>query len=154
MANITCAVAFSNNEAAFLAWEVDQAPIPGCLGFHVVREYLGADDKVEATPMPQPPTDHAAAAQARHAAASGEVDAQHHASNGQTAAQQAVQGGLSAAQAAGPLDGHSQVQAVAGGEVAAAPRSAHRAMAGGVTCTPPNTARLSTWWTGTVVWAD
>jgi phosphatidylserine/phosphatidylglycerophosphate/cardiolipin synthase-like enzyme len=46
MANITCAVAFSNNEVAFLAWEVDQAPIPGCLGFHVVREYLGADDKV------------------------------------------------------------------------------------------------------------
>lgn len=46
MAKIVRATAFANNEIAFLAWEVDQDSIPGCLGFHIVREYLDADDKV------------------------------------------------------------------------------------------------------------
>jgi phosphatidylserine/phosphatidylglycerophosphate/cardiolipin synthase-like enzyme len=45
MAKIVCAVAFANNEVAFMAWEIDSDSIPGCLGFHIVREYLGADDQ-------------------------------------------------------------------------------------------------------------
>jgi phosphatidylserine/phosphatidylglycerophosphate/cardiolipin synthase-like enzyme len=46
MAKIVRAVAFANNEIAFAAWEIDQLAIPGCLGFHIVREYLDANDKV------------------------------------------------------------------------------------------------------------
>jgi hypothetical protein len=40
MATITRARAYANNEVAYLAWTIDQDTIPGCLGFHVVREYL------------------------------------------------------------------------------------------------------------------
>jgi phosphatidylserine/phosphatidylglycerophosphate/cardiolipin synthase-like enzyme len=46
MANIVHAVAFANNEVAFLAWEIDQDTIPGCLGFSIVREYLDVHDQV------------------------------------------------------------------------------------------------------------
>ena len=46
MAKIVRAVAFANNEVAFMAWELDQESIPGCLGFSIVREYLDANDKV------------------------------------------------------------------------------------------------------------
>lgn len=46
MAEIVRAVAFANNEVAFMAWEIDLDSIPGCLGFHIVREYLDANDKV------------------------------------------------------------------------------------------------------------
>jgi hypothetical protein len=46
MANIVRAVAFANNEIAFLTWEVDQDAIPGSLGFLFVREYLDANDQV------------------------------------------------------------------------------------------------------------
>lgn len=40
MATITGATAFANNEVAYLAWATDVDKIPGCLGFHIVREYL------------------------------------------------------------------------------------------------------------------
>ncbi len=43
MAKIVRATAFANNEVAFIAWEIDQPSIPGCLGFHIVREYLDAE---------------------------------------------------------------------------------------------------------------
>ena len=46
MAKIVRAVAFANNEVAFLAWQLDQDSIPDCLGFNIVREYLDANDKV------------------------------------------------------------------------------------------------------------
>ncbi|MGH8646568.1 MAG: phospholipase D-like domain-containing protein [Gammaproteobacteria bacterium] len=46
MAKIVRAVAFANNEVAFLAWETDQVSIPGCLGFYIVREYLDSNNKV------------------------------------------------------------------------------------------------------------
>ncbi|MEP7157707.1 MAG: phospholipase D-like domain-containing protein [Betaproteobacteria bacterium] len=46
MAKIKRAFAFANNEVAFLAWELDTNPLPGCLGFHIVREYLDAQDNV------------------------------------------------------------------------------------------------------------
>jgi len=46
MARISRATAFANNEVAFIAWEIDRASIPGCLGFHIVREYLDANDQV------------------------------------------------------------------------------------------------------------
>jgi hypothetical protein len=46
MANIVRAVAFANNEIAFLTWEIDQDAIPGSLGFHFFREYLDANDQV------------------------------------------------------------------------------------------------------------
>jgi hypothetical protein len=46
MATITRASAFANNEVAYLAWKTDPASIPGCLGFHIVREYLDAHDAV------------------------------------------------------------------------------------------------------------
>lgn len=42
MAKIVRATAFANNEVAFIAWETDPPSIPGCLGFHIVREYLDA----------------------------------------------------------------------------------------------------------------
>ena len=45
MPKIVRAVAFANNEVAFIAWEIDEGSIPGCVGFHIVREYLDADDK-------------------------------------------------------------------------------------------------------------
>lgn len=45
MPEIVRAVAFANNEVAYLAWTIDE-DIAGCLGFHVVREYLGAGGKV------------------------------------------------------------------------------------------------------------
>src|SRR5262245_141382 len=40
MATIKSAVAFANNEVAFLAWELDVWTLEGCLGFHIVREIL------------------------------------------------------------------------------------------------------------------
>lgn len=46
MAKIVHAISFANNEVAFLAWQQDQDPIPGCLGFSIVREYLDANDSV------------------------------------------------------------------------------------------------------------
>lgn len=46
MPAIIKAVAIANNEIAWLGWEIDGAAIPGCLGFHIVREYLDADDRV------------------------------------------------------------------------------------------------------------
>lgn len=46
MAGITKAVAFANNEIAFLAWRLDVDTIPGCLGFSIVREYLDDDGSV------------------------------------------------------------------------------------------------------------
>jgi len=46
MPSITRATAFANNEVAFLAWTIDGPTIPGCLGFHIVREYLDAADRV------------------------------------------------------------------------------------------------------------
>jgi phosphatidylserine/phosphatidylglycerophosphate/cardiolipin synthase-like enzyme len=45
MSAINHAFAFANNEVAYLAWTVD-GTIPGCLGFHIAREYLDANDKV------------------------------------------------------------------------------------------------------------
>lgn len=46
MAAITNVRAFANNEIAFLAWSIDGGSIPGCLGFHILRQYLDAADKV------------------------------------------------------------------------------------------------------------
>ncbi len=46
MPAITKATAIANNEVAYLAWEIDAPSIPGCLGFHIVREYLDASDQV------------------------------------------------------------------------------------------------------------
>lgn len=46
MAEITRATALANNEVAYLAWATDPERIPGCLGFHIVREYLDAAGKV------------------------------------------------------------------------------------------------------------
>ncbi len=40
MATIISAKAYANNEVAHLAWTVDPDPIPGCLGFSIMREYL------------------------------------------------------------------------------------------------------------------
>jgi hypothetical protein len=47
--NIRCA-AYANNEVAWVAWDCD-APIPGCLGFNIVREYLHAGAIVEWQPL-------------------------------------------------------------------------------------------------------
>lgn len=46
MAEITGAKAIANNEVAFLAWKTEPESIPGCLGFHIVREYLDEDGNV------------------------------------------------------------------------------------------------------------
>ncbi|HEX6371133.1 MAG TPA: phospholipase D-like domain-containing protein [Longimicrobium sp.] len=46
MPQITKAIAIANNEVAYLAWEIDSTSIPGCLGFHIVREYLDENDQV------------------------------------------------------------------------------------------------------------
>ncbi|MGR9202183.1 phospholipase D-like domain-containing protein [Rhizobium leguminosarum] len=46
MADISKAVAIANNEVAYLAWDIDTTAVPGCLGFHIVREYLDANDEV------------------------------------------------------------------------------------------------------------
>jgi phosphatidylserine/phosphatidylglycerophosphate/cardiolipin synthase-like enzyme len=52
MAEIAQAFAFANNEVAFLAWGLDVRTLPGCLGFHVVREYLDdADNVVSERPL-------------------------------------------------------------------------------------------------------
>jgi phosphatidylserine/phosphatidylglycerophosphate/cardiolipin synthase-like enzyme len=51
MAEITRAYAFSNNEVAFLAWEINARSIEGCLGFHIVREILDGDQVIEAKPL-------------------------------------------------------------------------------------------------------
>jgi phosphatidylserine/phosphatidylglycerophosphate/cardiolipin synthase-like enzyme len=52
MATIKRAVAFSNNEVAFLAWELDVWTLDGCLGFHIVRETLDEHGQVtEARPL-------------------------------------------------------------------------------------------------------
>src|SRR5262245_26735827 len=52
MTKITRAVAFSNNEVAYIAWEIDGPTIPGCLGFNIVREFLNAaGNVVEAKPL-------------------------------------------------------------------------------------------------------
>jgi phosphatidylserine/phosphatidylglycerophosphate/cardiolipin synthase-like enzyme len=40
MAEIVRPVAIANNEVAFLAWDLDERPLQGCLGFHIVREHL------------------------------------------------------------------------------------------------------------------
>lgn len=46
MVQIVSASAFANNEVAFIAWTCNINPIPDCLGFEVVREYLHANDTV------------------------------------------------------------------------------------------------------------
>lgn len=46
MPEIARASAFANNEIAFLAWALDADPLPGCLGFHIVREHLDGNDRV------------------------------------------------------------------------------------------------------------
>ena len=46
MAAIIKARAFANNEVAYLAWTIEGSSIPGCLGFHILRQYLDAADKV------------------------------------------------------------------------------------------------------------
>jgi phosphatidylserine/phosphatidylglycerophosphate/cardiolipin synthase-like enzyme len=46
MTKIVRAVAFANNEVAFLAWQLDQDSISGLLGFSIVREYLDANNNV------------------------------------------------------------------------------------------------------------
>lgn len=46
MAQISKAVAIANHEVAYLAWDIDTTAIPGCLGFHIVREYLDDNDQV------------------------------------------------------------------------------------------------------------
>ena len=52
MTKITRAAAFSNNEVAYIAWEIDDPTIPGCLGFNIVREFLNsAGDVIEAKPL-------------------------------------------------------------------------------------------------------
>ena len=52
MTKITRATAFSNNEVAYIAWEIDDPTIPGCLGFNIVREFLNsAGDVIEAKPL-------------------------------------------------------------------------------------------------------
>jgi len=52
MAKITRATAFANNEVAYIAWEIDDPAIPGCLGFNIVREFLNpAGDVIEAKPL-------------------------------------------------------------------------------------------------------
>ena len=52
MATIKSAVAFCNNEIAYLAWELDVAHLPDCLGFHIVRETVDAHDVVlESRPL-------------------------------------------------------------------------------------------------------
>lgn len=52
MEAIARATAFSNNEVAYLAWSVEGDSIPGCLGFHIVREHLDeADNLIEARPL-------------------------------------------------------------------------------------------------------
>jgi phosphatidylserine/phosphatidylglycerophosphate/cardiolipin synthase-like enzyme len=48
MPSITGARAIANNEVAYLAWAIDTETIPGCLGFHIVREYLDVTDHVTA----------------------------------------------------------------------------------------------------------
>jgi phosphatidylserine/phosphatidylglycerophosphate/cardiolipin synthase-like enzyme len=52
MTEIIRATAFSNNEVAYIAWEIDGPSIPGCLGFNIVREFLNpADEVIEAKPL-------------------------------------------------------------------------------------------------------
>lgn len=52
MTKIVRATAFSNNEVAYIAWEIDGPAIPGCLGFNIVREFLNsAGDVIEAKPL-------------------------------------------------------------------------------------------------------
>jgi phosphatidylserine/phosphatidylglycerophosphate/cardiolipin synthase-like enzyme len=46
MPRIVQATAYANNEVGFLAWRVDTGTIPGCLGFHIVREHLDDHDMV------------------------------------------------------------------------------------------------------------
>lgn len=46
MAQITDAKVIANNEIAFLAWKTEPANISGCLGFHIVREYLDDNGNV------------------------------------------------------------------------------------------------------------
>jgi phosphatidylserine/phosphatidylglycerophosphate/cardiolipin synthase-like enzyme len=46
VAQITDAKAIANNEIAYLAWKTDPASIDGCLGFHIVREYLDDNGNV------------------------------------------------------------------------------------------------------------
>jgi phosphatidylserine/phosphatidylglycerophosphate/cardiolipin synthase-like enzyme len=48
MAAIAKAYAFSNDQVGYLAWRLDVGVLPGCLGFHVVRELLDAEGKVTA----------------------------------------------------------------------------------------------------------
>jgi len=51
MPTITRSVAYANNEVAWVAWDSD-GMIPGCVGFHIVREYLDqAGDVVEERPL-------------------------------------------------------------------------------------------------------
>jgi len=45
MAQLTRARAWCNNEVAYIAWKAD-APIAGCLGFMITREFLDANGKV------------------------------------------------------------------------------------------------------------
>lgn len=46
MPEIVNAVAFANNEVAFIAWELGQEKLADCLGFHIVREHLDDQDNV------------------------------------------------------------------------------------------------------------
>jgi phosphatidylserine/phosphatidylglycerophosphate/cardiolipin synthase-like enzyme len=47
MAEITRALAFANNEVAFLAWGLDVEFLPGCLGFHIVRQTRQANGEFD-----------------------------------------------------------------------------------------------------------
>lgn len=52
MPSITRAIAIANNEVAYVAWEIDGTAIPGCLGFHIVRERIGdGGEVVEERPL-------------------------------------------------------------------------------------------------------
>jgi len=51
MVQISRAFAFANNEVAFLAWDLSERTLDGCLGFHIVREYLDGERVVEARPL-------------------------------------------------------------------------------------------------------
>lgn len=52
MTKIVRASAFSNNEVAYIAWDIDGESIPDCLGFNIVREFLNAaGDVIEAKPL-------------------------------------------------------------------------------------------------------
>ena len=44
MGHIVAGKAYTNNEAALIAWSLD-APIPNCLGFEITRIYLDTNEE-------------------------------------------------------------------------------------------------------------